>query len=237
MTISRWIFLEWEMFQKRCRENQNTHLTFSNFFPKIVPFMRECRKIWWSQQRQMAKWRRVACWISKTTRAHAHTHALAPTRARKRTEICNTALPQQWSRERASMLRYTYTAYLFILRFTQTWTCFSDFAGGTSISAAYFSKFLITARPSRIPIHAYCTATVLLRSDFCKLVALLYKIQLLVAHNVHIKFYENRSVYTKILTERRAPRHTTLWQDQFLCYKNGSTLTSTTCTRYKTNTG
>jgi len=25
---------------KICRENQNTHLVFSNFFPKIVPFMR-----------------------------------------------------------------------------------------------------------------------------------------------------------------------------------------------------
>jgi len=23
-----------------CREDQNTHFTFSNFFPKIVPFMR-----------------------------------------------------------------------------------------------------------------------------------------------------------------------------------------------------
>jgi len=25
---------------KSCRENQNTHFVFNNFFPKIVPFMR-----------------------------------------------------------------------------------------------------------------------------------------------------------------------------------------------------
>jgi len=25
---------------KSCRENQNTHFVFSNFLPKIVPFMR-----------------------------------------------------------------------------------------------------------------------------------------------------------------------------------------------------
>ena len=33
--------LEWEMFQKKsCRENQNTHLMFNNFFWKILPFVR-----------------------------------------------------------------------------------------------------------------------------------------------------------------------------------------------------
>jgi hypothetical protein len=29
---------------KSCRENQNTHFVFSNFFPKIVPFMRKVEK-------------------------------------------------------------------------------------------------------------------------------------------------------------------------------------------------
>jgi hypothetical protein len=27
-----------------CRENQNIHFTFNNFFPIIVPFMRKCGK-------------------------------------------------------------------------------------------------------------------------------------------------------------------------------------------------
>ena len=36
--------------EKCCRQNQNTHLIFSNgFFPKIVPFMRRGGKIWCSR--------------------------------------------------------------------------------------------------------------------------------------------------------------------------------------------
>jgi hypothetical protein len=31
---------------KSCRKNQNTHLMFSKFFLKIVPFMRQCCKMW-----------------------------------------------------------------------------------------------------------------------------------------------------------------------------------------------
>jgi len=30
---------------KSCRENQNTHFVFSNFFSKLVRFMRWCGKI------------------------------------------------------------------------------------------------------------------------------------------------------------------------------------------------
>jgi len=29
---------------KSCRENQNTHIRFHNFLPKIMPFMRQCGK-------------------------------------------------------------------------------------------------------------------------------------------------------------------------------------------------
>jgi hypothetical protein len=53
---------------KRCRKNQNTHFMFRNFCPKIMPFMRILRKIWWNRRPQMAIWRRVACLVSKTTR-------------------------------------------------------------------------------------------------------------------------------------------------------------------------
>jgi len=38
---------------KSCRENENTHFMFGNFFPKIVPFMR-CGKLMHSHRRQ--KW-------------------------------------------------------------------------------------------------------------------------------------------------------------------------------------
>jgi hypothetical protein len=39
-------FLEREIFQtKVVAENYNIHFTFNNFFPKIVPFMRQCGKM------------------------------------------------------------------------------------------------------------------------------------------------------------------------------------------------
>jgi hypothetical protein len=69
-------------------------------------------------------WRiRVTCWINKPTctYAHAHAHVHAPGYPHARTHaqacthrpICNTAFPlQQWFRERASLLRYTYIACL-----------------------------------------------------------------------------------------------------------------------------
>jgi hypothetical protein len=64
---------------------------------------------------------RVVCCINKTTRTHAcactHPRSRAPTQARKHarahTYKQDIAFPrQQWLSERASMLRYTYTACL-----------------------------------------------------------------------------------------------------------------------------
>ena len=41
MIISRWILLRTRnVSDKSCRENQNTHFMFNNFFSKMVPFMR-----------------------------------------------------------------------------------------------------------------------------------------------------------------------------------------------------
>jgi hypothetical protein len=34
---------------KRCIEHENTTLVFGNFLLKIMPFVRECGKILWSQ--------------------------------------------------------------------------------------------------------------------------------------------------------------------------------------------
>ena len=76
---------------------------------------------------QMAIWRRVACGISKDTRAKAYapfrapspTHARSPSHTYTHTEICNTAFQlQQWFRERAFMLRYTYIAVVVSLSVT-----------------------------------------------------------------------------------------------------------------------
>jgi len=45
MIISRSVLLIMRnVSDKSCTENQNTHFVFSNFPPKIVPFMRQCGK-------------------------------------------------------------------------------------------------------------------------------------------------------------------------------------------------
>ena len=55
---------------------------FNNFFPrKIVPFVRQImsKNMVEPERLQMTIWLRVACWISKATRAQAHPSAHAPT--------------------------------------------------------------------------------------------------------------------------------------------------------------
>ena len=57
--------------------------------------------------------------LGKATLAGAHAYDDAPTHtyARTRTEICNTYrfyTEKKWFRERASVLRYTYIARLFL---------------------------------------------------------------------------------------------------------------------------
>ena len=50
MIIPGWILLRMRKFSdKICRENQNTHFMFNNIFPKIMTFMRQCGKIWYSR--------------------------------------------------------------------------------------------------------------------------------------------------------------------------------------------
>jgi hypothetical protein len=59
----------------------------------------------------MTIWRRVACWISKATHAHVYIYTHARTHTQK--YVILIAFPQQqWLRERASVLRYTYIACL-----------------------------------------------------------------------------------------------------------------------------
>jgi len=48
--ILRWILLRMRnVSHKSCTESQNTHFMFNNFFPKVVPFMRQCGKTWKNQ--------------------------------------------------------------------------------------------------------------------------------------------------------------------------------------------
>ena len=110
--ISRSVFLRMRTaWDRSCRQNQSTHIMFSNLFPKIVPCMRYRGKIWFSRTgniwqyfiiqtiiiikiddniiRQM----HFAWWITKVTDTHSENKILI-------------AFPrQQWLRERVCMLR------------------------------------------------------------------------------------------------------------------------------------
>ena len=76
MTVSRWILFRMNsIIDTRCRQNQ-THFIFNKVFPpKIVPFMRWCQKMWWSQRGR--RWQhilsRARCVLYKQgyTRAYA----------------------------------------------------------------------------------------------------------------------------------------------------------------------
>jgi len=51
MTKSGWILLRMRnVLDKCCRENQNTHFLFNSIFMKVVPLMRQCGKISYSQK-------------------------------------------------------------------------------------------------------------------------------------------------------------------------------------------
>jgi hypothetical protein len=81
---------------KSCRDNQNTHLTFNNFFQKSCRFRDNVEK--YSGVRGATNdviiWRvGVARWISKTTCAHAHAHI--QTRAHTHTHVIFIAFQQQ----------------------------------------------------------------------------------------------------------------------------------------------
>ena len=100
-------FLEWNVSDKSCRENQNTHFMFGNFF-----FLTNCAILWQYGKYGKAglatddnKIRRMrpACWITKVTDAHSE-------------YVILLAFPrQQLLRERASMLRYIYIACVVII--------------------------------------------------------------------------------------------------------------------------
>jgi len=64
---------------KSCRENQNTHFMFKNFFSKVVPFMRQCQKILYSPTGNTTVWcMRITYWLTKGhTRTHAHSLSLS----------------------------------------------------------------------------------------------------------------------------------------------------------------
>jgi hypothetical protein len=121
MTISRQFFLRMRnVFDKSCRENQNTNFMSHTFFSKIAPFMRKCRKMQRSQRgRNDVTIRRIcdAYWISKATGARPPTrpptHPRVPVHTPTQTDkyVIFIALPRQQYSAKAPQ-RYTCIACL-----------------------------------------------------------------------------------------------------------------------------
>jgi len=75
MTTSRWFLLRMRnVLEKICRDCKSAYFMFTNFFPKIMPFMWKCGKHW--QSRTGHRWRyntvHALCMLgSKTTNTHS----------------------------------------------------------------------------------------------------------------------------------------------------------------------
>jgi hypothetical protein len=135
MIISRWIFLRMgNVSNKSCRENQNTHFVFNNFFF----FFRKSYRLWDNVEKYstakeatgdtIIRRMRFVCWIHKATDTHSEC------------VIILIAFPrQQWLLERASMLRL----YLHCL------SCYNNAIWSISkevLAAKWFAGFLTTGR-------------------------------------------------------------------------------------------
>jgi hypothetical protein len=77
MIISGSFFLEWEKFRRKFVEKVKTHILLS------IPFFLKLYHLWGNgerfcrAERATTIWRiRVACWITKATHPHTHTHAV-----------------------------------------------------------------------------------------------------------------------------------------------------------------
>jgi hypothetical protein len=72
MTVSRSISLRMRtVSDKSCRQNQNTHFMFNDFFSKIVPFMRLWNNMVQPEMPQLTMWHmRFARWINEATNTH-----------------------------------------------------------------------------------------------------------------------------------------------------------------------
>ena len=114
MTISPWILLGMKKFEINSVEKIKTHFMKNTFF-----FPRKSCRLWDVKKRGRAReaiddnMAHALCMLDKATREH---HIRTSTCTHIHTEIhllTLIAIPrQQWFRERASLLRYTYTETL-----------------------------------------------------------------------------------------------------------------------------
>jgi hypothetical protein len=100
MIISSWILLRnRNVSDKSCTENQNTHFMFNTFLRKSCRLWDNVKKYGRARQAtddSIIQRMRFACWITKATDTHSECVILI------------AFSRQQWLRERAIILRYTY---------------------------------------------------------------------------------------------------------------------------------
>jgi len=102
MTIARSVLLRMRnVSNKICRENQNTHFVFNNFFKNSDVYEITWKTFVQPVRPQMTIWRmRISCWIPKATIIHSEY------------VIFIDFTMQQCLHERVSILTYKYVACL-----------------------------------------------------------------------------------------------------------------------------
>jgi hypothetical protein len=132
MTMSRRIFFRMRnVSNKSCRENQHTHFMFSHFFLNIVPFMRQCQKICWSQRG--CRWQIEAALRASLVTIHACKYTSAPyasvhtstrTRARARAHTHTHTHTQKYVRHCFSTGTMVSSARLNVTLYEYCISCF-----------------------------------------------------------------------------------------------------------------
>ena len=91
ITISRWIILRIRnVSSTSCRENQNTHFMFSDFFQKILPFVIMSINMVEPERPQMTICGALHAGLVRQHAPSTHSHPLTHTNTHTQTEICNT---------------------------------------------------------------------------------------------------------------------------------------------------
>jgi hypothetical protein len=108
---------------RSCRENQNTHFTFNTFFFFLESLLLRNNVEKYDRKQatdvNIIRHMRFAFWITKATDTHSQ-------------DVILIAFPrQQWLRESASMLRFTYIACLVFLRHSCVWAYYAPYTMDT----------------------------------------------------------------------------------------------------------
>jgi hypothetical protein len=95
-----------EFADKFCKQNHNTHFSSISYLTKIVPFMRQCGKIWYSTAGHRCQYNKAHAHYMTDNEGYSHTH--------EDYVIMCAVRRQRWLREPASVLCYPYISCIVI---------------------------------------------------------------------------------------------------------------------------